>query len=148
MGRVQRAIGNNSPSQSIENNLAAKHLASSTLVLYDVSSSPNEGKTCPLARYGYNRDGKRGKLQIVFGLICDAEGCPIAIEVFEGNTADPTTLTNQIAKLKERFGIAKIIFPLSITFWQVSPRSTSSLVSRECHSPLVGGRDWVYLFGV
>ena len=89
--------------ESIENNLAAKHLASSTLVLYDVSSSYFEGKTCPLARYGYNRDGKRGKLQIVFGLICDAEGCPIAIEVFEGNTADPTTLTNQIAKLKERW---------------------------------------------
>jgi transposase len=96
--------------ESIENNLAAKHLASSTLVLYDVSSSYFEGKTCPLARYGYNRDGKRGKLQIVFGLMCDAEGCPIAIEVFEGNTADPTTLTNQIAKLKERFGIAQIIW--------------------------------------
>ena len=99
-----------SKQESIENNLASKHLASSTLVLYDVSSSYFEGKTCPLARYGYNRDGKRGKLQIVFGLMCDAEGCPIAIEVFEGNTADPTTLTNQITKLKERFGIAKIIW--------------------------------------
>lgn len=96
--------------ESIENNLAALHLSSSTLVLYDVSSSYFEGKTCPLARYGYNRDGKRGKLQIVFGLMCDASGCPIAIEVFEGNTADPTTLTNQITKLKERFGIAQIIW--------------------------------------
>jgi hypothetical protein len=99
-----------SKQESIENNLAARHLASSTLVLYDVSSSYFEGKTCPLARYGYNRDGKRGKLQIVFGLMCDASGCPIALEVFEGNTADPTTLTNQITKLKERFGIAKIIW--------------------------------------
>ncbi|NJK66572.1 MAG: IS1634 family transposase [Microcoleus sp. CSU_2_2] len=98
-----------SKQESIENNLA-KHLASSTLVLYDVSSSYFEGKTCPLARYGYNRDGKRGKLQIVFGLMCDASGSPFAIEVFEGNTADPTTLTNQITKLKERFGIAKIIW--------------------------------------
>ncbi|MEG4918434.1 MULTISPECIES: IS1634 family transposase [unclassified Microcoleus] len=96
--------------ESIENNLASIHLASSTLVLYDVSSSYFEGKTCPLARYGYNRDGKRGKLQIVFGLMCDASGCPIAVEVFEGNTADPKTLSNQITKLKERFGIAKIIW--------------------------------------
>lgn len=99
-----------SKQESIENNLATRHLASSTLVLYDVSSSYFEGKTCPLARYGYNRDGKRGKLQLVFGLMCDASGCPIAIEIFEGNTADPTTLTNQITKLKERFGIAKIIW--------------------------------------
>jgi len=96
--------------ESIENSLASLHLASSTLVLYDVSSSYFEGKTCPLARYGYNRDGKRGKLQIVFGLMCDASGCPIAVEVFEGNTADPKTLSNQITKLKERFGIAKIIW--------------------------------------
>jgi transposase len=96
--------------ESIENSLASLHLASSTLVLYDVSSSYLEGKTCPLARYGYNRDGKRGKLQIVFGLMCDASGCPIAVEVFEGNTADPKTLSNQITKLKERLGIAKIIW--------------------------------------
>ena len=96
--------------ESIENNLASIHLASSTLVLYDVSSSYFEGKTCPLARYGYNRDGLIGKLQIVFGLMCDAYGCPIAVEVFEGNTADPKTLSNQITKLKERFGIAKIIW--------------------------------------
>jgi transposase len=96
--------------ESIENSLASLHLASSTLVLYDVSSSYFEGKTCPGARYGYNRDGKRGKLQLVFGLMCDASGCPIAVEVFEGNTADPKTLSNQITKLKERFGIAKIIW--------------------------------------
>jgi transposase len=123
--------------ESIENNLAAKHLASSTLVLYDVSSSYFEGKTCPLARYGYNRDGKRGKLQIVFGLICDAEGCPIAIEVFEGNTADPTTLTNQIAKLKERFGIAKIIL--------VGDRGiiSSSTIQKHFHNNQERSFDWI-----
>ncbi|WP_445313412.1 IS1634 family transposase [Microcoleus vaginatus] len=123
--------------ESIENNWAAKHLASSTLVLYDVSSSPNEGKTCPVARYGYNRDGKRGKLQIVFGLICDAEGCPIAIEVFEGNTADPTTLTNQIAKLKERFGIAKIIW--------VGDRGiiSSSTIQKHFHNNEERSFDWI-----
>jgi transposase len=123
--------------ESIENNLAAKHLASSTLVLYDVSSSYFEGKTCPLARYGYNRDGKRGKLQIVFGLICDAEGCPIAIEVFEGNTADPTTLTNQIAKLKERFGIAKIIW--------VGDRGiiSSSTIQKHFHNNQERSFDWI-----
>ena len=123
--------------ESIENNLAAKHLASSTLVLYDVSSSYFEGKTCPLARYGYNRDGKRGKLQIVFGLICDAEGCPIAIEVFEGNTADPTTLTNQIAKLKERFGIAKIIW--------VGARGiiSSTTIQKHFHNNQERSFDWI-----
>jgi transposase len=123
--------------ESIENNLAAKHLASSTLVLYDVSSSYFEGKTCPLARYGYNRDGKRGKLQIVFGLICDAEGCPIAIEVFEGNTADPTTLTNQIAKLKERFGIAKIIW--------VGDRGiiSSTTIQKHFHHNQERSFDWI-----
>jgi len=121
----------------IENNLAAKHLASSTLVLYDVSSSYFEGKTCPLARYGYNRDGKRGKLQIVFGLICDAEGCPIAIEVFEGNTADPTTLTNQIVKLKERFGIAKIIW--------VGDRGiiSSTTIQKHFHNNQERSFDWI-----
>ena len=123
--------------ESIENNLAAKHLASSTLVLYDVSSSYFEGKTCPLARYGYNRDGKRGKLQIVFGLICDAEGCPSAIEVFEGNTADPTTLTNQIAKLKERFGIAKIIW--------VGDRGiiSSTTIQKHFHHNQERSFDWI-----
>jgi hypothetical protein len=123
--------------ESIENNLAAKHLASSTLVLYDVSSSYFEGKTCPLARYGYNRDGKRGKLQIVFGLMCDAEGCPIAIEVFEGNTADPTTLTNQIAKLKARFGIAKIIW--------VGARGiiSSTTIQKHFQSNDERGFDWI-----
>nr|WP_248277962.1 IS1634 family transposase [Brasilonema sp. UFV-L1] len=96
--------------QTIENSLAAKHLESGSLVLYDASSSYFEGKTCPLTQYGYNRDGKKEKLQIVFGLLCNREGCPIAVEVFEGNTADPTTLTNQIEKLRDRFGIKQVIW--------------------------------------
>ena len=68
--------------EKIENSLAAKHLASATLVLYDVSSTYFEGKTCPLAQYGYNRDGKKGKLQIVFGLLCNQEGCPPTLTIF------------------------------------------------------------------
>jgi transposase len=89
---------------------SAKHLESGALVLYDVSSSYFEGKKCALAQYGYNRDGKKGKLQIVFGLLCNREGCPIAIEVFEGKTSDPKTFTNQIKKLQERFGIKQVIW--------------------------------------
>jgi len=95
---------------TIENNLAALHLEEGTLVLYDVSSSYFEGKACPLAEYGYNRDGKRGKLQIVFGLLCNKEGCPISVEVFEGNTSDPTTFTQQIEKVRARFGIKQVIW--------------------------------------
>jgi transposase len=96
--------------ETIEKSLAAKHLESGTLVLYDVSSSYFEGKTCPLAQYGYNRDGKKGKLQIVFGLLCNSIGCPIAVEVFKGNTSDTTTLTNQIEKVRTRFGIQQVVW--------------------------------------
>jgi transposase len=94
----------------IENSLAAKHLEEKTLVLYDVSSSYFEGKKCPLAQYGYNRDGKKGKLQIVYGLMCNSQGCPIAVEVFSGNTSDVTTLTKQIEKVRSRFGIKQVIW--------------------------------------
>ena len=80
----------------IETALAKRHLKGGTLVLYDVSSSYVEGRCCPLAKRGYNRDGKKGKLQIVYGLLCAPDGCPVAIEVFEGNTADPTTLADQV----------------------------------------------------
>ena len=74
---------------AIETALAKRHLKGGTLVLYDVSSSYVEGRCCPLAKRGYNRDGKKGKVQIVYGLLCAADGCPVAIEVFEGNTGDP-----------------------------------------------------------
>jgi transposase len=95
--------------EQIENALSAKHLTNGTLVLYDVTSTYFEGHSCPLARLGHNRDGKKGKLQIVIGLLCSASGCPVAIEVFEGNTADPKTLQNQITKLRVRFGLERIV---------------------------------------
>ena len=94
---------------AIETALAKRHLKGGTLVLYDVSSSYVEGRCCPLAKRGYNRDGKKGKLQIVYGLLCAPDGCPVAIEVFEGNTADPMTLADQVAKLKRRFAIDHVV---------------------------------------
>ena len=93
----------------IEAALARRHLKQGTLVLYDVSSSYLEGHCCELAQLGYNRDGKRGKLQIVYGLLCAADGCPVAIEVFEGSTGDPATLAAQIDKLKRRFGLSHVV---------------------------------------
>ena len=93
----------------IESSLARKHLEEGSLVLYDVSSSYFEGTCCPLAKRGHNRDRKQGKLQIVYGLLCEKKGCPVAIEVFEGNTADPRTLTDQIVKLRNRFGLRRVI---------------------------------------
>jgi hypothetical protein len=94
---------------AIETALAKRHLQNGTLVLYDVSSSYLEGRCCPLAKRGYNRDGKKGMLQIVYGLLCAPDGCPVAIEVFDGNTADPMTLAPQIDKLKQRFGLTHVV---------------------------------------
>jgi len=93
----------------IESRLAQRHLSQGTLVLYDVSSTYFEGRTCPLARRGYSRDGKRDKLQIIFGLLCASDGCPVAVEVFEGNTGDPSTLAAQVAKLKQRFHLDHVV---------------------------------------
>jgi transposase len=93
---------------AIEKALAKRHLADGMLVLYDVSSAAFEGRTCPLGKIGHPRDGVKGRLQIVYGLLCSTAGVPIAIEVFDGNTADPKTLTAQIQKLKGRFGLARI----------------------------------------
>jgi hypothetical protein len=93
----------------IERRLARRHLEHGTLVLYDVTSTYFEGRTCPLAKRGYGRDGKRNKLQIVFGLMCTAEGCPVAVEVFEGNVGDPSTLPSQISKLKQRFDLDRVV---------------------------------------
>ena len=93
----------------VEAALARLHLKNGTLVLYDVSSSYLEGRCCELARLGYNRDGKRGKLQIVYGLLCAPDGCPVAIEVFEGDTGDPATLAAQIDKLKQRFDLSHVV---------------------------------------
>jgi hypothetical protein len=95
--------------QAIEKALARKHLRDGTLVLYDVSSSYLEGRCCELARLGYSRDGKKGKLQIVYGLLCSPDGCPVAIEVFEGDTSDPRTLAVQIEKVKKRFALERVV---------------------------------------
>jgi hypothetical protein len=78
-------------------------------VLYDVTSTYFEGRTCPLAQYGHNRDGKRDKVQVVFGLLCTAEGCQVAVEVFDGHTGDPTTLAPQVQKLQARFGVERVV---------------------------------------
>lgn len=94
---------------AIEDALAKRHLSDGALVLYDVTSTYFEGRTCSLAKRGHSRDGRSDKLQIVIGLLTNAEGCPVAVEVFEGNTADPTTLASQVAKLRERFGLKRIV---------------------------------------
>jgi len=93
----------------IEAKLAARHLAEGTLSLYDVTSTYFEGRHCPLARLGHARGGKKNKLQIVFGLLTEAEGCPVAVEVFEGNTGDPDTVAAQVRKLRERFGLRRVV---------------------------------------
>ena len=93
----------------IETKLAKKHLAESTLVLYDVSSSYYTGRQSSLIKFGYSRDGKQHLPQIVYGLICNADGCPIAIEVFPGNTADPTTFTTQVEKIRQRFNMNRVV---------------------------------------
>lgn len=93
----------------IEKALARRHLRGGTLVLYDDTSTYFEGRTCPLARFGHSRDGKPHKLQIVFGLLCAVDGCPVAVEVFEGNVGDPATLASQIDKLKRRFRLERVV---------------------------------------
>ena len=95
--------------ETIERGLARRHLSEGMLLLYDVTSTWLEGRCCELAQLGYSRDGRRDKLQIIVGLMCTAEGCPIAVEVFEGNTGDPTTLARQIDKLKRRFGLKRVV---------------------------------------
>ena len=94
---------------AIERALARRHLGEGTLVLYDVTSTYFEGHCCPLARYGYSRDERRHNVQIVLGVLTDQAGCPVACEVFEGDTADPKTVAAQIEKLRERFGLKEIV---------------------------------------
>jgi hypothetical protein len=95
--------------QKIEDALAARHLAGGTLVLYDVSSAAFEGRTCPLGAIGHPKDGVRGRLQIVYGLLTSKDGAPVAIEVFKGNTGDPATVASQVTKVKDRFGITRVV---------------------------------------
>ena len=94
---------------AIEQRLAKQHLQEHTLVLYDLTSSYLEGTHCPLAQRGHSRDGKQGTLQIVFGLLCTAAGCPVAVEVFEGSTSDPKTVACQVDKLRTRFGLQRVV---------------------------------------
>ncbi len=93
----------------IESKLAQRHLHDGAIVLYDVSSSYYEGRTCPLARFGHDRDGRKGRPIIVYGLLTDCEGRPVAIEVYPGNTGDPTTVPDQVEKLRQRFGLSRVV---------------------------------------
>jgi hypothetical protein len=93
----------------IEQALAKRHLAEGALLLYDLTSTYFEGRHCPLGQLGHSRDDKKGKLQIVFGLMTNAEGCPLAVEVYAGNTSDPKTVSDQVTKLQKRFGLQRVI---------------------------------------
>ncbi len=120
---------------AIEKKLAKKHLQDGALVLYDVTSSYFEGTQCPLAKRGHCRDGKKGKLQIVYGLMCTTDGCPVAVEVFEGNTADPKTLACQIEKLRKRFGLTRLIL--------VGDRGMLTCARIEEALRPIDGLDWI-----
>jgi len=119
----------------IEKSLARRHLRDGSLVLYDLTSTWLEGTCCPLAAHGYSRDGKKGKLQIVFGLLCDERGCPIAVEVFEGNTADPATLSAQIEKIRTRFGLRRVVL--------VGDRGMLTQARIDGELRPVDGLDWI-----
>jgi transposase len=119
----------------IENKLARQHLSEGTLILYDVTSSYYTGRRSALVQFGHNRDGKRGFPQIIYGLLCNAEGCPVAIEVFAGNTADSKTLSAQIVKVRRRFGVRRVVV--------VGDRGmiTSRRIDEELRG--VDGLDWI-----
>jgi len=119
----------------IETKLAKRHLKEGTLVLYDLSSSYYTGKHCTLAKFGHNRDGKNRFPQINFGLLCNGEGCPVAIEVFEGNKGDPTTLGAQVQKVRNRFGIERVV-------WVGDRGMITSARIREDLKP-IDGLDWI-----
>jgi hypothetical protein len=93
----------------IETTLARRHLYDGALLLYDVTSTYLEGRHCALARFGYSRDHRRDRPQLVIGLLCASDGCPVAVEVFEGNTADPATLAPQITRIRQRFGLRRVV---------------------------------------
>ncbi len=119
----------------IERALAKRHLAEGALVLYDLTSTYFEGRHCSLAHLGHSRDDQKGKLQVVFGLMTNAEGCPVAVEVYAGNTADPKTVSDQVTKLRQRFGLQRVIL--------VGDRGmiTSARI-RENLTP-TGGIEWI-----
>ena len=94
---------------TIQKKLAARHLSAGSLVLYDLTSSYFEGTTCPLARIGYSRDGRKGTLQVNYGLLTDVRGCPVAVSVYEGNVGDSLTLTPEVKRLRESFGVEQLV---------------------------------------
>ena len=118
----------------IEKKLAARHLHAGGFVLYDLSSSYFEGTTCPLAALGYNRDGKRGKLQVNYGLLTDPRGCPVAVSVFAGNTGDPTTVMPQVETLQKTFAIEQLV--LVGDRGMISQQQITALKQRE-------GLEWI-----
>jgi hypothetical protein len=120
--------------ERIEQKLAARHLREGGLVLYDLTSSYFEGTTCPLAAFGHDRDGKKGKRQVNYGVLTDARGCPVAGSVFPGNTADPKTLLPQVERVQERFGIARLV--LVGDRGMISDVQITALKARE-------GVDWI-----
>lgn len=119
---------------AIERKLAARHLREGSLVLYDLSSSYFEGSTCPLAKRGYSRDGRAGTLQVNYGLLTDARGCPVAVSVFEGNTADSLTFLPAVQQVRQRFGVSQVVM--------VGDRG---MVSQKAIDELrgQGGIDWI-----
>lgn len=118
----------------IEQKLAARHLSEGDMVMYDLTSSYFEGTKCPLAKLGYNRDKKNGKLQVNYGLIADKRGCPIAVSVFDGNTGDPSTVMSQIEKVRSNFGINHLVL--------VGDRGMLSQKQLDAAREL-GGIDWI-----
>jgi len=95
--------------ERIEQKLAQRHLADGCLVLYDVTSSYDEGRTCPLAQFGNDRDGQKGRPIIVYGVMTDKEGCPISVQVYPGNSGDPKTVVGQVEKLRQKFGLSRVV---------------------------------------
>jgi len=118
----------------IEDRLAGRHLSDGEMVLYDVSSSYFEGRACPLGKLGYSRDGKLGLPQIIYGLLCDNEGRPVAVEVFTGETHDDKTLPSQVTKIKDRFGLSRVIV--------VADRGMVTKANIEILAQ-AGGIDWI-----
>lgn len=122
---------------TIEKKLASRHLKEGGLVLYDLSSSYFEGVTCPLAALGHNRDGKKGKLQVNYGLLTDSRGCPVAVSVFKGNTGDPKTLMPQVENAKKEFGIERLV--LVGDRGMITQTQIKQIKAREDHESI----DWI-----
>jgi hypothetical protein len=128
----------------IEAQLARRHLKDGALLLYDVTSTYLEGRCCELAQHGYSRDHRGDRPQIVIGLMCAADGCPVAVEVFEGNTADPVTLSVQIDKLKQRFKLQRVVMVVGLQPTDLIRGDRGVLTSARIEQTLrPAGLDWI-----